>query len=1162
VENDFAAGVITFGTNSYFVSEDAGLIAVEVLRTNGYSGPVTVGYQTLSTGTATPNVDYVSTNGAIMFADGQTNAFLVVRLIDDALTEGNETVPVQLFGPSGGATLGLANATVTIVDNDLPGTFVFSAPTYSISESNAFATITIIRTNGNFGPANVTVQTSGGTATPTLDYGAVSNVLTFANGQNVRTITIPIVQDAIVEGTETVGLLLSNPTGGTSIGTPGTATLQIIDDEVAVGFAAANFDVVESLTNVTITVIRTGDTNNAFSVVVNTSDASAVAPSDYISTSTTLFFAPGETNRTFTVAVIDDQLPEGDEFVNLTLSNPSAGVALGPIPTARLNILDNDIGFSFSSATYATNEAFVNMTITVIRTGLTGAVSAVDYATFDGSATAGLDYLTATGRLAFAAGQTSATFTVSILDDTLIENNETINLVLANASAPASVGPQSTAVITILDNDTSIGFSQTNYIVNEKVTNAVITLVRNGAATQPVSVSFRTVNGSAIAGVDYGAVSTVVNWGANDIAPKTVLVPVIDDAIAEGAETVNLQLFNPVGAFIDPVTGASVLTIVDNAGLIAFASVNYSVVEGSGNALINLVRTGGSNGTVSVNWNVTGGTATPGQDYFGSAGTVVFASGETTKAILLPIGDDNLQEGIETVNLSLTGAGGGGSVGSPSSAVLSIIDNDSGIIVGAGSALIAESFVPTNNIIEPGETVTLLLALRNAGTVDANHVRASIVYSNGITFTNAQTQDYGLLVAGGDSVSRPFTFTALGTNGTRITVTLMITNDGVFLGPVSFDFVLGRQNIPFQNANAIVINDNATASPYPATLTVSGVSGPLSKLTVTLHGLSHSFPDDIDMLLVGPNGAAVMLMSDAGGGLANALTNVTITFDDAAGNIPDSAAITNNGTYHGANYLTQTDPIPPFANNTSWNNTSLSTFNGINPNGVWSLYIVDDALQQAGVIANGWSLNIATADPVIPGADLSVSVSDSPDPVVFGGTITYAIGVMTHGPAAASSVMLTNILPAEANFISVAGPGSYTVNGNVLSGNLGNLPMGAGVVVTVTMTAQNSPTLLTFDSTVGAGEADLNMGNNHASIKTTVTDAAPVPLLLAARKNGQLVLSWQDTSSNVMLQSSPSAGTGSSWTTVADAPVVSNGVSTVAMPMTGSTKFFRLRRAP
>ncbi len=1158
VEDDASPGTITFATNSYFVSEDAIFAVIEVLRTNGYQGSVTVGYQTLP-GTAIPGEDYVTTNGLITFAEGQTNAFLTVRLIDDAITEGNDTLQVQLFGPSGGATLGLANATITIADNDAPGTFVFNQAVYTVNESNAVARVTVIRTNGNQGAVSVSIQTSGGTATPTVDYTPVSTVLNFPSGVTVRTIDIPILQDTIVEGTETVGLLLSSQTGGTSIGTPGTALLQIIDDEVAVGFSSANYVVTEDLTNVVITLIRTGDTNNSFSVVASTSDASAIANSDYAGTSTTIIFAPGETNRTFTVGIIEDQLAEGNEFLNLTLSSASGGVAIGPIATAQLTILDDDMGFSFSSATYATNEGFVSLLITVNRAGFLGDTGAVDYATFDGTATAGLDYLTATGRLAFAIGQTSATFNVQIFDDLAVEGDETINLVLSNSSTNASVGPQSTAVISILDNDTTIGFSPTTYIVNEKVTNATVTLVRRGAFSQPVSVTFQTQNGTAVAGVDYGTVTTTVFWGANDIAPKTVDIPIFDDALAEGSETVNLVLSNPIGATLEPGAATGTLTIVDNAGAIAFATVNPTVVEGSGNALINLVRTGGSNGAVSVQWNIVGGTATPGQDYFGAVGTVVFAHGETSKAIILPIGEDGIAEGIETVNLVLTSAGGGARVGSPSAATLSIIDNDAGIIVGSGSALIAESFIPTNSVIEPGETVTILFALRNAGVVNADNVTASLVSSNGVFFTGSQSQNYGALFAGGNSESRPFTFTAQGTNGSRITATLMITNNGLFLGIVSFDFVIGNQNIPFQNAGAIIINDNAAASPYPATLTVSGLAGPVNHLTVTLHGVTHLFPDDLDIVLVAPNGQSVMLMSDAGGGNPNALNNTTITFDDAAPNaIPDLARITN-GVYRPANYAVTSDPFPA-PGPTSPYGTTLSSLNGIDPNGVWKLFIVDDSAQDAGSIAGGWSLNIAATGPVVAGSDLSATATDFPDPVAYGATFVYRVGVTNHGPAAASAITLTSILPTEANFIGVAGPGSYTQNGNVVTGNLGSLQMGEGVVVTFTMNARNENALLTFDTTVSAGQTDLNPGNNHSSIKTTVNSGAPVPALFAARKNGQLVLSWQTGSSNVVLESSSLMG--STWSNTPNVPVVSNGVSTVTVPMNGGAKYFRLRRVP
>ena len=156
---------------------------------------------------------------------------------------------------------------------------------------------------------------------------------------------------------------------------------------------------------------------------------------------------------------------------------------------------------------------------------------------------------------------------------------------------------------------------------------------------------------------------------------------------------------------------------------------------------------------------------------------------------------------------------------------------------------------------------------------------------------------------------------------------------------------------------------------------------------------------------------------------------------------------------------------------------------------------------------------------------------------------------------------LTNVLPANANFISVSGPGSYTINGNMLLGTLGNIPMNAGVVVTVRMTAQNTPTQLTFDATVAAGTADLNSVNNHVSVKTTVTDSVPLPLLFAARKNGQVVLSWQSAETNIVLETGTLLSVGS-WSNMVGTPVVSNGVSTVTVPIDAGLKFYRLKRVP
>ncbi|TRV71513.1 MAG: subtilase, partial [Microcystis panniformis Mp_MB_F_20051200_S6D] len=147
------------------------------------------------------------------------------------------------------------------------------------------------------------------------------------------------------------------------------------------------------------------------------------------------------------------------------------------------------------------------------------------------------------------------------------------------------------------------------------------------------------------------------------------------------------------------------------------------------------------------------------------------------------------------------------------------------------------------------------------------------------------------------------------------------------------------------------------------TINVSGLSGNINSLKVTLTNLSHTWPDDIDVLLVGPTGTKALLMSDVGG--SGGVNNVTLTFDPTAtSSLPDSGPITS-GSYKATDFETGdifNSPAPggPYG-------TDFSVFNGINPNGTWSLYVVDDAGGDAGTIAGGWSLLIGTgtATPVV-----------------------------------------------------------------------------------------------------------------------------------------------------------------------------------------------------
>jgi subtilisin-like proprotein convertase family protein len=176
--------------------------------------------------------------------------------------------------------------------------------------------------------------------------------------------------------------------------------------------------------------------------------------------------------------------------------------------------------------------------------------------------------------------------------------------------------------------------------------------------------------------------------------------------------------------------------------------------------------------------------------------------------------------------------------------------------------------------------------------------------------------------------------------------------------------VLPALNPQLAFPNRITIRDNNTADPYTnASVTVSGLSTNIARVTVTLAEVNHNYPADIDILLVSPSGKKVVLMSDAAG--SGKLENTRITFDDAAAaQIPfNPTSPIDSGSYKPTNHEgSETFPAPapggPYG-------TTLAEFAGTDPNGVWNLYVVDDAQPDSGYIAGGFILNIFTTDATI-----------------------------------------------------------------------------------------------------------------------------------------------------------------------------------------------------
>lgn len=356
------------------------------------------------------------------------------------------------------------------------GTLRFTAGAYTVPENVAtkMALLSVVRAGGNRGSVTVEYAVDGVTATPGNDLPATTGMLTFGDGETSKTFSIPVTDDTVAEGKETATVVLRNPTGGANLGTPSTASLNIVDDESSgsesatviqaatpvtptIGFSAMGYAVAENGGTISITVARSGPLTAATSVAYLTKNGSAVSGTDYTATNGKLNFVAGEANKTFTVAVLNDSAIDGNKTLALELQNPTGGAVLGTA-TAQLTIADDEAAtfgtgaLKFSKSSYGTSEG-ETLLLTVLRIGGAQSQIAVNYATGGGSASAGQDFAAIAGTLTFLSGEASKTIAIPILRDTQSDAEETftVNLTVPSGTPPSILDVPNSALVTIYE---------------------------------------------------------------------------------------------------------------------------------------------------------------------------------------------------------------------------------------------------------------------------------------------------------------------------------------------------------------------------------------------------------------------------------------------------------------------------------------------------------------------------------------------------------------------------------------------------------------------------------------------------------------------------------------------------------------------------------------
>jgi hypothetical protein len=839
------AGTVTINSNAPVTVPQVSLSGTGVAPVIGLStGSLSFGSQTVGTTSSTMALT-ISNNGDT----GQNLSINSLSISGTNATDFNITDAPSLpalIAAGGQITIhvtftpgaaGARSATLTVGNNDplnaaptvslggtgtvVPGTIALSSATYSVSEGVGTATITASRTGGSNGAVGISYSTSNGTATAGTcgsagaDYQSSSGTLSWGDGDVAsKTFNITVCDDALFEPNETVNIAITTPTGGATLGTPNTAVLTINENDTA--FDVSSVTPADSAVNVArstpISVLFNRAANPA--TITTTSTTACVgslqlsSASDNFATCVPLGTPVGSVgNTTFTVTPVSPLASTTIYKIRITTTaQDTNGNPLIAQSTQGNGFTTASAGtLALSSATYTVSENGGTATITVNRTGGTDGAVGVSYSTSNGTATGGAscvgsaDYVTTSGTLSWTDGQTGAkTFTVPICDDVTDEANETVNLAITSPTGGATLGAQNTAVLTINDNDPTPAISISDVTMaegNSGTTSFVFNVTLSNASSGTITVDATTANGTATAPGDYTAISSpqTITFNPGDTI-KTVSISVNGDTTVEPDETFFVNLANAsVNASISDNQGQGTITNDDVS--LQLNSATYSAGEGAGTATITVTRAGTSVGAVGISYATSSGTATGGGscggsvDYVAASGTLSWASGDAaSKTFNITICDDSVFEGNENLNITLSSPTGGASMGSPSAAVLTILDNDSAQPM-ATNLSAAETYTEDTslNLIDivvsdaDSATVTATLTLSNstAGSLTtgtSNAVTSTYNAATGVWSSSGAIADVNVLLAGVTFVpaanfNANFTIATSVTDGTTAPVT-------------------------------------------------------------------------------------------------------------------------------------------------------------------------------------------------------------------------------------------------------------------------------------------------------------------------------------------------------------------------------------------------------
>lgn len=1148
--NDVSLGEGNSGTTSF-------------IFTVSLSAPAGAGGVTFDIGTANDSAtqpgDYNlnSLTGQTIPAGSSTYTFTVL-VNGDLVAEGNESFFVNVSNVTN-AILTDGQGVGTIVNDDFEATI--SVAPASTFENAGPLTYTVILNPAPVFNTQVNFSVAG-TATSGSDYNAIgSTSVTVLAGQTSATLPVSLIDDALSnEGNETLILSLLSGVGYNVVVGNDVATGTIADDDVSrISISVSPFQSLEdSATNLTYSFTNTAPSVTPITVgLVFTGTADNGI--DYTASGTSVTFAAGSTTpQTITVDPTVDAVVELDETVIVTVQ-PGAGYTpnLGS-DVATGTILNDDLPqATITAATSSVAEDSGSPLIYQIALSQAPASNTIVQFNVTGTAFGGIDYPTvAPTSVTFLVGETTKTVSIVPTSDPGLEADETVvlNLVL---SSGYTLGVNDSATGTIVNDDTTnANIGALSNLVNEDSGTALsfqITLTQ--APVAATTVNFL-VGGTASAGSDYSSIAPLsVTFPIGSTSQTVTVTPTVDTTL-EADETVVLTLQSGSGYALGANTSATGTIANDDSTLANIVASTSSTAENSGSALsFDITLSQAPVTATTVDFSVSG-TAIPGTDYPNIAPfSVTFPIGATTQTVsVIPTGDATV-EPDETIVLTLQN-GVGYLLGANTVATATILNDDS--ITANISATTASS--PEDSGTALVYSITLSQAPLVATTVDFGVSGTATAGSDypaisplSVTFPIGATAQTVLVTPSSDTTLEADETIVLNlqagvgyTLGGSTVATGTIVNDDASLANIvattasvtensgsalSFDVTLSQAPIAATTVSFTVTGTATAGTDYP-TIAPQSVTFPIGVSTQTVNvtptgDTSVEADETIVLTLQSGSGYALGANTVATGSIVNDdsldanITASTATVAENSGNalsfdiaLSQAPVVATTVTFAVSGSASAGTDYPTIAPQSVTFPIGVSTQTvTVTPIGDTTLEADETVILtlQAG---SGYNLGAnTTATGTISNddfsADLSFTVTDSPDPVSPGAPVTYAITISNAGPSPADSPSFSFPLPAGLTFVSLSAPGGWTCTPPAVGSNgtvtCSATALAAGQSAAFSLVAQIPAgaaigTIYAGTVSLTSNTPDPNPGNNSATtVSTTVQTAGgpvtPVPSL-------------------------------------------------------------------